>query len=53
MDHLSLIEFSYNNSDLMSVGMVPFETIYGRHIDYHCVGLKVVSHYISGYCSRD
>ena len=28
-DHLPLIEFSYNNSYHSSIGMVPFEALYG------------------------
>ena len=30
-DHLPLIEFAYNNSYQSSIGMTPFETLYGRH----------------------
>ena len=29
-DHLSLVEFSYNNSFQSSIGMAPFEALYGR-----------------------
>jgi len=29
-DHLPLIEFAYNNSHHSSIGMAPFETLYGR-----------------------
>ncbi|XP_021764228.1 uncharacterized protein LOC110728866 [Chenopodium quinoa] len=29
-DHLDLIEFSYNNSYHASIGMAPFEALYGR-----------------------
>ena len=29
-DHLSLIEFAYNNSYHSSIGMVPYEVLYGR-----------------------
>nr|AAC26240.1 contains similarity to reverse transcriptases (PFam: rvt.hmm, score: 116.22) [Arabidopsis thaliana] len=29
-DHFSLVEFAYNNSYQMSIGMTPFETLYGR-----------------------
>ena len=29
-DHLPLIEFSYNNSYHASIGMPPFEALYGR-----------------------
>ena len=29
-DHLPLIEFSYNNSYHSSIGMAPFESLYGR-----------------------
>ena len=29
-NHLSLIEFSYNNSYHSSIGMEPFEMLYGR-----------------------
>ena len=30
MDHLPLIEFAYNNSFQSSIGMAPFEALYGR-----------------------
>ena len=29
-DHISLVEFSYNNSFQSSIGMAPFEALYGR-----------------------
>ena len=29
-DHISLVEFSYNNSFQSSIGMAPFEELYGR-----------------------
>ena len=29
-NHLSLVEFSYNNSFQASIGMAPFEGLYGR-----------------------
>jgi len=29
-DHLSLVEFAYNNSYQASIGMAPFEALYGR-----------------------
>ncbi len=29
-DHLDLIEFSYNNNHHASIGMAPFEALYGR-----------------------
>ncbi|CAA7045222.1 unnamed protein product [Microthlaspi erraticum] len=29
-DHLSLVEFAYNNSFQASIGMAPFEALYGR-----------------------
>ena len=29
-DHLALIEFAYNNSYQASVGMAPYEALYGR-----------------------
>ena len=29
-NHLVLIQFSYNNSYLSSIGMAPFEEVYGR-----------------------
>ena len=29
-DHLPLIEFAYNNSYHVSIGMPPFEALYGR-----------------------
>ena len=28
--HLSLVEFAYNNSYQASIGMAPYETLYGR-----------------------
>ena len=33
-DHLPLIEFSYNNSYHSSIGMAPFEELYGRRCRY-------------------
>ena len=30
VDHLSLVEFAYNNSYHASIGMAPFEALYGR-----------------------
>ena len=29
-DHLSLVEFTYNNSYQASIGMAPYEALYGR-----------------------
>ena len=29
-DHLHLVEFAYNNSYQVSIGIVPFEALYGR-----------------------
>ena len=29
-DHLSLVEFAYNNSYHASIGMPPYEALYGR-----------------------
>lgn len=29
-DHISLVEFSYNNSFQSTTGMTPFEALYGR-----------------------
>ena len=29
-DHLALVEFTYNNSYHSSIGMAPFEALYGR-----------------------
>ena len=29
-DHLPLVEFAYNNSFQASIGMTPFEALYGR-----------------------
>ena len=29
-DHLSLLEFTYNNSFHSSIGMAPYEALYGR-----------------------
>ena len=29
-EHLSLVEFAYNNSFQSSIGMAPFEALYGR-----------------------
>ena len=33
-DHLPLIEFSYKNSYNFSIGMAPFEALYGRRCRY-------------------
>ena len=41
-DHLSLIEFSYNNSYHSSIQMAPYEALYGRRCRYY-VGLFKVS----------
>jgi hypothetical protein len=30
MRHLSLVEFAYNNSFQATIGMAPYETLYGR-----------------------
>ena len=30
MDHLSLVEFAYNNSYQASIGMAPYDALYGR-----------------------
>ena len=30
MEHLPLIEFAYNNSFKSSIGMAPYEALYGR-----------------------
>lgn len=29
-DHLAYVEFAYNNSFHLSIGMAPFEALYGR-----------------------
>ncbi|PHT51913.1 hypothetical protein CQW23_06375 [Capsicum baccatum] len=46
-DHLPLIEFAYNNSYHSSIGMTPFEALYGRrcrsHIGWFEVGDTQVS----------
>ena len=38
VDHLSLIEFAYNNSLQSSIGMAPFEELYGDHVVRQFVG---------------
>ena len=30
IDHLTLVEFAYNNSYQASIGMAPYEALYGR-----------------------
>ena len=46
-DHLPLIQFTYNNSFYSSIGMAPFEALYGRKyrslIGWFEVGEAVVS----------
>ena len=36
--HIPLVEFVYNNSFHSSIGMAPYEAIYGRNVEHHCVG---------------
>ncbi|RVW37589.1 Transposon Ty3-I Gag-Pol polyprotein [Vitis vinifera] len=38
-DYLPLVEFAYNNSFQASIGMTPFEALYGRRCDLLFVGM--------------
>nr|KYP61968.1 Transposon Ty3-I Gag-Pol polyprotein [Cajanus cajan] len=38
--YLPLIEFTYNNSFHSSIGMEPYEALYGEGAEFLCVGLK-------------
>ena len=42
-NHLSFIEFSYNNSYHLSIPMAPFETLYGVGDGLLLGGLRLVS----------
>ena len=37
-DHLPLVEFTYNNSYQESIGMAPYEALYGRPYRSPCTG---------------
>ena len=45
-DHLPLIEFSYYNSYHSSIGMAPFEALYGKRCSYEVGWLNVGKSYI-------
>ena len=37
--HIPLVEFVYNNSFQSSIGMAPYEALYGKkNVEHHCVG---------------
>ena len=36
--HISLVEFVYNNSFQSSIGMAPYEALYGKNVEHRCVG---------------
>ena len=38
--HLPLVEFAYNNSYQASIQMVPYEALYGGHVDHRYVGQR-------------
>ncbi|PRQ55656.1 putative nucleotidyltransferase, Ribonuclease H [Rosa chinensis] len=38
--HLALMEFAYNNSYHSSIGMAPYEALYGKQCRTPCVGMK-------------
>ena len=42
VDHLALVEFAYNNSYQTSIGMAPYEALYGI-VEYHFVGMSLVN----------
>ena len=41
--HLSLVEFAYNNNDQASIGMAPYEALYGKNAKLQYVGMKSVN----------
>ena len=41
VDHITLIEFAYNNSYHSSIQMAPYEALYGRRGRYHIRLFKV------------
>jgi hypothetical protein len=47
VDHLILVEFSYNNSYQASIGMAPYEALYGRKcrlpVCWDDVGEKIIT----------
>ncbi|XP_069149523.1 uncharacterized protein [Solanum lycopersicum] len=47
-DHLPLIEFSYNNSYYSSIGMAPFEALYGKRCRSEVGWFDVGKSYILG-----
>ena len=36
--HIPLVEFVYNNSFQSSIGMVPYEALYGKNVKHRYVG---------------
>ena len=40
-DHLSVVEFAYNNIYHSSIEMTPYKALYGRKYRSHCIGMKL------------
>jgi hypothetical protein len=40
-DHLLLVEFTYNNNYQATIGMTPYEALYGRKCEHQYAGKKV------------
>ena len=36
--YIPLMEFDYNNSFQSSIGMAPYEALYGRNVELLCAG---------------
>ena len=36
--HIPLVKFLYNNSVQSSIGMAPYDDLYGRNVEHRCVG---------------
>ncbi|RVW77095.1 Transposon Ty3-I Gag-Pol polyprotein [Vitis vinifera] len=52
-DHLPLVEFAYNNSFQASIGMAPFEALYGRKCRSPIVGMMLEKGNFWGLNLRD